>query len=179
MPATTIETPRLLLRGWIDEDLEHWMAMHEDPRVVEFFPVTTRERLLAQAARMRERLVIDGYGWWVAQLKATGEFAGVFPLQEVPFQAKFTPAYEIGWRLPVEMWGNGYATEGAQAIIGFARDRLGLHQVVAMTAVLNERSQRVMQRLGMTRDPRDDFDHPRIEPGNPLRPHVLYRLRLR
>ncbi|MGH7714406.1 MAG: GNAT family N-acetyltransferase, partial [Vulcanimicrobiaceae bacterium] len=100
----------------------------------------------------------------------------VIALQQVPFAAPFTPAYEIGWRFLPEAWGNGYATESAAAALDYAFNTLGWHEVVAMTAVINQRSRRVMERLGMHRDPGEDFEHPRIPPGNRLRPHVLYRI---
>jgi RimJ/RimL family protein N-acetyltransferase len=93
------------------------------------------------------------------------------------FNAHFTPAAEIGWRLARGQWGKGYATEGARAALAFGFDKLGLDEIVSFTAVINLRSQRVMERIGMTHDPADDFDHPRVAPGDPLRPHVLYRLR--
>jgi RimJ/RimL family protein N-acetyltransferase len=97
-------------------------------------------------------------------------------LQEVPFEAHFTPATEVGWWLPYAQWGNGYATEGARAALDYAFGTLGRSEIVAMTTPVNLRSQRVMQRLGMTRDPADDFENPFVEAGHPLRTHVLYRL---
>jgi ribosomal-protein-alanine N-acetyltransferase len=171
-------TERLILRPWRDADIEPWVAMGADPRVMEFFPsLSTREQAEASAARMRAALERDGYGWWVAEHKPDGDFAGVIALMEVPFEAHFTPATEIGWRLRPEYWGRGLATEGARAALAFAFEQLGRAEIVAMTARLNLRSQRVMQRLGMTHDPVDDFDHPLIEAGHPIRPHVLYRVR--
>lgn len=173
----TIETPRLRLREWTDADLEPWVRMGADPRVMEFFPQTyTREHALQVAGMIRERLQCDGYGSWVVDVTGDLPFAGIITLQEVPFQAHFTPAYEVGWRLVPEAWGHGFATEGARAAIDFAFDTLGWHEVVAMTATINRRSRRVMGRLGMTYDPKDDFDHPRIEPGHRLNRHVLYRI---
>jgi ribosomal-protein-alanine N-acetyltransferase len=145
---------------------------------MEFFPSTyTRERAERSASILRERLERDGYGWWILEIKAGASFAGVIALQDVPFEAHFTPALEIGWRLRQDHWGHGYATEAARAAVGFVFSELQRDEVVAMTAAINERSQRVMQRLGMTRDTNDDFDHPAVADGSPLRPHVLYRLR--
>ncbi|MFY9632229.1 MAG: GNAT family N-acetyltransferase [Candidatus Cybelea sp.] len=173
----TIETARLLLRGWQDEDVEPWIAMNADPRVSEFLGRSySRELSLSQASAMRERLGERGYGWWVVQARGGPSFVGVICLQEVPFEAPFTPAYEVGWRLRADCWGNGYATEGARGALGFAFDSLHWNEVVAFTTASNVRSAAVMQRLGMTHDPRDDFEHPRLEPGHPLRPHVLYRI---
>jgi RimJ/RimL family protein N-acetyltransferase len=172
----TIETPRLILRAWRDADLEPWVQMHADPRVTEFFSQTyTREVSESVALRMRTELERNGYGWWIAEIKDSSCFAGAICLGEVPFQASFTPAREIGWRLSFENWGLGYATEAAAAALDFALRDLRWNEVVAMTSVLNLRSQHVMQRLGMTHDPRDDFNHPKIEEGSALRRHVLYR----
>ena len=176
--APTIESARLVLRGWRDDDVEPWFDMNADPRVMEFFPGTyDRPKAFSVAALIRAALDANGYGWWVLEPKGGPSFGGVIALQAVPFEAPFTPAIEIGWRLPFELWGKGYATEGARAALTFAFETLGVEEVVAMTSSLNLRSQRVMERLGMTRDPADDFDHPRIPAGNRLQRHVLYRIR--
>jgi len=152
--------------------------MGADERVMEFFPGTyDRPRAVSMAALVRAALDANGYGWWVLEPKDGPSFGGVIALQDVPFEAPFTPAIEIGWRLPYAIWGKGYATEGARAALDFAFERLAVDEVVAMTSVLNLRSQRVMERLGMTRDPGEDFDHPRIGAGNRLQKHVLYRVR--
>lgn len=118
-----------------------------------------------------------GYGWWIAEIKDGNRFAGCVGLQDVPFEAHFTPALEVGWRLCVDAWGFGYATEGGRALLDYAFGDLNRSEVVSMTAAINIRSRRVMERLGMSYDPRDDFEHPRLEQGHRLRPHVLYRLR--
>jgi RimJ/RimL family protein N-acetyltransferase len=174
----TIETPRLVLRDWRDADVEAWVRMNADPRVTEFFGRTyTREFSEASAAAIRAQLRHNGYGWWVVEVRGGPSFAGAIALQEVPFQAPFTPANEIGWRFSVESWGRGYATEGARAALEFAFNTLNWHEVVAFTAASNVRSRRVMERLGMTHDPAEDFDHPKIEPGHPVRRHVLYRIK--
>ena len=173
----TLESERLLLRPWRDEDLPHWVAMGADSRVMRFFPSTYEaEYAEKMAARLRERLHCDGYGCWVVEVKDVSPFAGVIALQNVPFEASFTPAIEIGWRLQYEHWGRGYATEGAARAIRFAFEVLHLQEVVAMTTVDNLPSQRVMQRLRMSRNAQDDFEHPRLPEGHPLRPHVLWRL---
>lgn len=174
----TIETPRLILRDWRDDDVEAWVAINADPRVTEFFPKTyTRDVSEASAAAIRAQLKRDGFGWWALELRGGPSFVGSIALQAVPFQAPFTPANEIGWRLGFEYWGHGYATEGARAALDFAFEELHWPEVVAFTAASNLRSQRVMERLGMTHDPRDDFDHPKIEGGHPLRRHLLYRIK--
>lgn len=174
----TFESDRLLLRGWREDDVPHWVAMGADSRVMRFFPGTYEaERATTMARAFRDRLEADGYGWWVLEAKDVSPFVGVIALQPVPFEAAFTPALEVGWRLKPEYWGRGYATEGAALALRFGFDVLDLDEIVAMTAAVNLPSQRVMQRLGMTRDARDDFDHPRLDDAHPLRRHVLYRLR--
>lgn len=173
-----IETERLVLRCWRDEDVEAWADMSADPRVMEFFPsVTPREESRAAAQRMREDLERNGYGWFVMDVKARPGFAGVLVLTYARAPLPFTPLQEIGWRLPVHAWGHGYATEGSAALLRYGFDVLQWPEIVSFTAAINERSQRVMQRLGMTRDAADDFDHPRVPEGSPLRRHVLYRKR--
>jgi len=178
MPAPTLETPRLLLRQWRDSDVEEWVKMGADPRVMEFFPaLEDRASAEAGAKRLRERLEQNGFGWWVIDVKDGPPFAGVIALHVLPDDMPFRPTREVGWRLPVHAWGHGYATEGARAAIDYAFGSLDWPELVSMTAAINLRSQRVMQRLGMSRDPADDFEYPRLEPGHPLRPHVLHRLR--
>jgi RimJ/RimL family protein N-acetyltransferase len=173
----TIETPRLRLRDWRDDDVEAWIAMNADPRVTEFFArPSTREGSESRAGEIREELTRRGYGWWVVEIRGGPAFAGVICLRDVPFAAHFTPAREIGWRFAPANWGHGYATEGARAALDFAFTRLQWDEVVAMTVPTNLRSRRVMERLGMRRDPADDFDHPNIARGHRLRRHVLYRI---
>ena len=176
---TKIETPRLILRQWEDRDREPWIAMNADPRVMEFFPsVYGRARSEEVLRAMQRGLDAHGYGWWAVELKSTGEFAGIAAIDDVRYDVPFEPRREVGWRFRAEMWGNGYATEAAVAALDFARS-LGWDSIVAFTAAQNVRSRRVMERLGMTRDAREDFDHPRIDEGHPLRRHVLYRKTLR
>jgi ribosomal-protein-alanine N-acetyltransferase len=145
---------------------------------VEFFPSTAdREESEASAALLRARFDRNGYGWWAVEVKNGDAFAGTIAIADVPYDAHFTPALEVGWRLSVANWGHGYATEAARTALDFAFSNLGCSEVVAVTTVANVRSRRVMERLGMSRDPRDDFDHPLVDPGHPIRPHVLYRIR--
>lgn len=173
-----LETPRLVLRQWRDADVDAWAAMTADPRVMECFPSTyDRAQAEDRAHRMRTALERDGYGWWPLEVKGGTAFAGVILLQELPFEAPFTPATEVGWWLAHEHWGHGYASEGARAALDFAFGELKRAEVVAITASVNVRSQRVMARLGMTHDPGDDFEHPWIAAGDRLRKHVLYRMR--
>jgi RimJ/RimL family protein N-acetyltransferase len=168
----------LRLRGWRDCDVEELVRMNADPRVSEFLPRRyTRDLSESQAATMRANLAQHGYGWWVVEVRGVTPFAGLIVLQEVPFEAPFTPAREVGWRFAHEHWGHGYATEGARAALEFGFATLGWNEIVAFTAASNQRSRRVMERLRMTYDPRDDFDHPRLGAGDPLRRHVLYRIK--
>ena len=107
---------------------------------------------------------------------STGEFTGYVGLTPQTFEAPFNPSVEVGWRLAHEFWGRGYAPEAGQAALDYAFDMIGLAEVVSFTSMTNLRSQRVMQKLGMTHDPAEDFDHPNLPEGDPLRPHVLYRI---
>jgi RimJ/RimL family protein N-acetyltransferase len=172
-----IETPRMRLRSWTHDDMEPWARLNADPKVMEFFLRTyDRDESVAAAQLMQVELEHDGFGWFVAEVKDRFPFAGVIALQDVPFDAPFTPAFEVGWRFLPEAWGSGYATEGARAALDFAFDELRRDEVVAMTAKINLRSQRVMERLGMIYDRAADFEHPLIPEGHRLRPHVLYRI---
>jgi RimJ/RimL family protein N-acetyltransferase len=177
---TFIETPRLLLRGWTDADARAWAGMNGDPRVMEYFVSTTPvHESLEAAERLSHELDARGYGWFIMERKDRPGFAGVLAICDIHWETPFMPRREIGWRLPVESWGQGFASEGAAALLDYARDTLQWDEVVAFTAVLNERSQRVMRRIGMTHDPADDFLHPRVPPGHRIQPHVLYRKKLR
>ena len=145
---------------------------------MEHFPSTlTRAESDAFADRIEAGFVSNGYGLWAVELPRQAEFIGYVGLAPVTFDAHFTPAVEVGWRMAHEYWGRGFATEAARATIADGFDRVGLGEVVSFTVPANVRSWRVMERLGMTRDPADDFDHPRLPVGHHLRRHVLYRLR--
>ena len=173
-----VETERLLLREWREDDFEPFARMCADPRVMEFFPATlTREETAAGIERGRAHFARHGFGWWAAELKETGAFIGFIGLAVPYFEAHFTPCVEVGWRLAAEYWRRGLATEGARASLRYGFEVLGLAEIVSFTTVANVRSRRVMEKIGMTHDPADDFDHPRIAEGHPLRRHVLYRLR--
>src|SRR5688500_7565183 len=172
-----IATPRLLLRPWCDEDLAAFAAINADPRVMEYMPKPlTRAESDGMARRISEHFVRQGFGLWAVEVAGGPSFAGFVGLWVPTFRAHFTPCVEIGWRLAAEHWGRGYATEAARAALGFAFEGLGLGEVVSFTVPANSRSRKVMERLGMTRAAADDFDHPGLPEGHPLRPHVLYRL---
>jgi RimJ/RimL family protein N-acetyltransferase len=121
--------------------------------------------------------ITSGYGLWAVEAPGEAEFIGYVGLALATFEARFTPAVEVGWRLARDYWGRGFATEAARAAVADGFDRVGLEEIVSFTVPANERSWRVMDRLGMTHDPADDFDHPRLPVGHHLRRHVLYRLR--
>jgi RimJ/RimL family protein N-acetyltransferase len=170
------ETERLLMRAWRDDDLEPFAAMNADPVVMEHFPSTlTRQESDALVTRITAQLDTLGYGLWALEEKDTGRFIGFTGLAVQTFPARFTPAVEVGWRLRTAAWGHGYATEAALAALAAGWDS-ELDEIVSMTATTNLRSQRVMQRIGMTHDPADDFDHPNVPDGSPLKRHVLYRI---
>lgn len=172
-----IRCERLLLRAWRDDDLEPFAAMNRDPRVMEFFPSTlSREESDDVAERVRSHFDERGFGFWAVEAPAVAPFIGFIGLGVPSFEAHFTPSVEVGWRLAYQHWGRGYATEGARAALAFAFAELGLGEVVSFTPTLNLRSRRVMEKLGMRRSVSDDFDHPRLPTGHPLRRHVLYRI---
>lgn len=127
-------------------------------------------------ARARAHWKEHGFGQWVVEIPGAASFIGVVGLGTVSFEAPFTPAVDVAWRLAQFYWGRGYATEAARASLDYGFEKLGLSEIVALTVPANWRSRRVMERLGMTRSPEDDFDHPRVSEG-PLKRHVLYRLR--
>jgi RimJ/RimL family protein N-acetyltransferase len=172
-----LETPRLHLRAWTDDDLPAFAAMNADPEVMRHFPeAMSADKSDRLAKRIRDNMTKHGWGLWAIDIKSGPHFGGFVGLAIPTFKEHFTPAVEIGWRLARDCWGRGYATEGAQAVLTFAFGRLNLAEVVSFTAEGNERSRAVMERLGMTHKPAEDFDHPMIAAGSPVRRHVLYRL---
>lgn len=176
----SLRTPRLELRSWRDEDLAPFAALNADPRVMEHFPsALTREESDALVHRIRAGMEKNGFGFWAVSMPGTADFVGFIGLSVPPFDAPFMPCVEIGWRIAHEHWNKGIATEGARAALDTAFGELGLPEVVSFTVPGNTRSRRVMDRLGMRHDPREDFDHPRVPEGHALRRHVLYRIRAR
>jgi RimJ/RimL family protein N-acetyltransferase len=173
----TLKTKRLILREWNGADREPFAQMNADSRVMEYLGETmSREQSDAVADRIEAHFKAHGFGLCAADLAESGEFIGFIGLAVPTFEAAFTPCVEIGWRLAAEYWGAGLATEGAREIVRYAFEELGLAELVSLTAIGNERSRRVMAKLGMTHDAAENFDHPRIPAGDPLRRHVLYRL---
>jgi ribosomal-protein-alanine N-acetyltransferase len=152
--------------------------MNSDPAVMKHFPwMLTREESDALVRRIERSFDTRGFGLWVVEERGVTEFAGFVGLAYHDFPAHFTPCVEVGWRLAKEFWGRGYATEGGRAALRFGFQELGLTEIVSMTTVANLPSRAVMERLGMTRDTADDFDHPNLAGDSPLRRHVLYRVR--
>jgi ribosomal-protein-alanine N-acetyltransferase len=175
MPSE-LRTDRLVLRRWREEDRPLFAKINADPRVMEYYPSTlTTDESNALVDRIEARFA-DGIGLWAVEVPAQTAFIGYVGLAPATFTAQFTPAVEVGWRLAHEYWGHGYAPEAAQAALADGFERLGLEEIVSFTARINVRSRRVMEKLGMTHDPSDDFDHP-VVVDRRLRPHVLYRLR--
>jgi len=168
--VSELRTERLVLRQWRDEDRAPFAALNADPIVMEHFPSTmTREASDAFVDFNMAAIADRGWGLWAVE--AEGEFVGFVGLNE----PRFRPGVEIGWRLARRAWGHGYATEAARAVLAFAFGELGLAEVISFTSTTNARSQRVMERIGMTRDPAEDFDHPNVTDER-LRRHVLYRV---
>ena len=172
----TLQTDRLFLRPWRDEDLPAFAALNGDPEVMEFMPrLLSRAESDAFADRIRGRIEADGWGLWALDVPGVAPFAGYVGLSVPSFEAPFTPCVEIGWRLSRACWGRGYATEAARLAVDHGFRALGLEEVVSFTYEGNMRSRAVMQRLGMRHDASGDFDHPAL-PGHWLQRHVLYRL---
>jgi len=170
-----IETSRLILRPWRQSDLALFAEQNADPLVMRFLNgVLTREESDTYVARAERHLAETGFGKWAVEAPGVAPFIGAVGLSRVRFTASFTPAVEVAWRLHRRYWGQGYATEAARAAIEDGFTRVGLQEIVALTALGNLASMRVMERLGMTRT--IEFDHPLVPEGNPVRRHILYRL---
>jgi RimJ/RimL family protein N-acetyltransferase len=175
MRFDTIRTDRLLMRRWRDSDREPFAALNADPETMRYFPATLdRPASDAFVDRIESRFEQQGYGLWALELTDTGEFIGFTGLNPLPDNVPGAGGTEVGWRLARHAWHRGYATEAATAVLDVAFGRLGMNEIWSMTAVLNEPSQAVMRRLGLSEVAR--FDHPGIPAGHPLRPHVTYYL---
>lgn len=170
-------TPRLLLRCWRDNDREPFARLNADTEVMANFPgVLDRAASDALADRIEAHFAEHGFGPWAVEVEGGEPFIGFVGLARDEFKAHFTPAVEILWRLGRSSWGHGYATEAAREACRIAFEELRLPEIVSFTVPANQRSRAVMERIGMTHDARDDFDHPKLADGHPLRRHVLYRL---
>ncbi|MDQ5890896.1 MAG: hypothetical protein QG604_770 [Candidatus Dependentiae bacterium] len=178
MPDNVIVTERIVLRHWRESDFEAFFAMNTDPRVMEFLGEPhTREKSKAAFQRMQDHIQAHGFGFWAVGLVDKPEsFIGFVGTGHIGFEAHFTPAVEIGWRLLPQYWGHGYATEAAKAALDYTFSK-GIAEVVGCTIPANVRSQNVMHKIGMERDFAGDFNHPRVEVGHRLAPHWLYRIK--
>ena len=173
----SLTTERLVLRPWRPSDTEPFAAMSQDPEVMaHLLAFASPEAVAAWILRQQAHFSNHGFGFWALESRETGEFMGATGLLHIRYQAHFTPAVEVGWRLARRFWGQGYVLEAARSALSFGFETLGLSEVVANTVAANKNSRRVMEKLGMVRDPADDFDHPLVPTNSPLRRQILYRL---
>lgn len=178
MTASTLSTKRLILRQWQPSDFAIFAQMNADPEVMKYFPKLLSPALSDAIANKCQQLIADnGWGFWAVSLKNADSFIGMVGLNKTHTHADmpFAPSVEIGWRLHKDYWGQGYATEAARAALQFAFETLALDEVVAFTAVINEHSQLIMQRIGMM-DTHENFYHPMLTPNHHLAEHVLYKI---
>lgn len=175
-----IRTNRLVLRSWRKEDFEPFAQINADPKVMEYFLAPmSKEESDQMMMRMQAKIEKRGWGLWAISPHDSSELMGFIGLNDVNRETcptHFSPAVEVGWRLSPAYWGQGFATEGALACLSYAFETLHLSEVVSFTAVQNKKSVAVMERIGMHRNPADDFDHPKIPEGHWLRRQVLYRI---
>ena len=173
-----IETERLILREWKDTDILPFYEMGQDPRVMEYFPsLWTMEMVKDFISRMKIQLVEKNYTLWAVEEKKAQQFIGFVGLNEPTWEAAFTPCIEIGWRIAFSFWGKGYASEAAKAVLDYSFNELELLELVSFTVTNNLRSRKVMERIGMSRETKDDFLHPKLDPHHPMAPHVLYKIK--
>lgn len=172
-----IETERLILRTWSDEDIEGYYQINQDPKVIEFLLGSlTMQEVKDFIISMNQQFEQLGYTLFATEEKSSGKLIGFIGLNPPKWEAHFTPCVEIGWRLGSQFWNRGYATEGASAVLEFGFTQCNLTEVVSFTVPLNIRSIRVMEKIGMHRDIDDDFSHPRLPLDHMLSKHVLYRI---
>ncbi|WP_413505039.1 GNAT family N-acetyltransferase [Serratia grimesii] len=172
----SLESDRLLLRAWRDEDLPAFAALNADPQVMRYFPTPlTSEQSDALADKIRQFMRQHGWGLWALEVKGGAPFIGFVGLAIPADDLPCSPCVEIGWRLAAAHWGKGYASEAAKAALHFAFEHMNLAEVVSFTAGTNQLSRRVMERIGMYSNG-ESFLHPRLPQGHPLQKHVLYRL---
>lgn len=173
-----LETERLILRPWTQEDKKPFAAMNADAEVMRFFPSTvSEEQSNASVDRFIQHQADYSFCFWAAELKSDGRFVGFVGLQHVPDALECAPAVEIGWRLARNTWGQGLAPEGARAALRYGFNVLKLDEIVSLAPKLNKPSLRVMEKIGMTSNPAEDFEHPLLAEDSPLRPCALYRIR--
>ena len=173
-----LETDRLIIREWRDDDIVPFASLNADPDVMRYFPEPlTYEDSVLMVEKIRTVYNDHGYTFYAVEEKSSGSFVGFTGIVPVFFEADFVPATEIGWRMSKEYWGRGYAPETAKAVLDYAEADLGLQEIVSFTSKLNKKSMRVMEKIGMSRDFDGDFLHPKVPAGHDLQQHVLYRLK--
>lgn len=177
LTTNPLTTDRLILRRWRSADRSAFAALNADEEVMRYFrgPLD-RAASDAFVDRIEQGFDEHGYGLWAVEVRATGTFIGFTGLALQTFEAPFTPAVEVGWRLARAAWGHGYATEAARAALAYGFGPAAKDEIVSITTQTNLRSRAVMQRLGMTTRLDDDFEYPLLPADHPLRPHLLYRL---
>ncbi|MCF6765498.1 GNAT family N-acetyltransferase [Thiotrichales bacterium 19S3-7] len=172
-----VETKRLILRTWQLEDIAEMTKINQDPQVMRYFPkLGDRDTTAWFIGRLEQHHLDHGYSLYAVVLKQTNQMIGFVGLLNVNFQASFTPAIEIGWRLAAKYWGNGYAPEAANAMLDIAFNQFGLEKIVSFTVKDNLNSRRVMQKIGMKYDSKNDFNHPMVDSKSALARHVLYQI---
>ena len=173
---TEINTDRLILRQWKEDDYPVFAIMNADPVVMEFFPnVLSDEESNLLANKFASLIDDNGWGCWAVELKDTSVFIGFVGLHNTIYDIPGTPFVEVGWRLDKKYWGKGYAREAAEAAIDFAFDTLNLMNIFSFTSTLNKRSIALMNRLNM-KNTENNFKHPNISENHPLSEHVLYKI---
>ncbi len=173
-----IETSRLIIRSWKEEDLKEFGRLNSDEAVMRYFPKTLSEgETDAFYEAIQEEFKTHNYGLYAVEVKENREFIGFIGFHEATFDMDFTPCIEIGWRLKKEAWGHGYATEGAKACIKYGFEQLGFREIFSFTAEINKPSENVMKKLGMSYI--KEFNHPRVEDKSPLYKHVLYSIKIK
>ena len=171
-----IETDRLILRSWKEEDFPLFAKMNKDARVMRYFPsILTAEQTESFYNRIQSEFERNGWGLYAVELKSNGTFIGYVGLHEIGFDADFTPGVEIGWRLDADYHNQGLATEAAKVVLKLAKKK-GLQRLYSFTAKQNSPSERVMQKIGMKKV--GEFEHPNLSSDSPLRTHVLYQIDL-
>jgi RimJ/RimL family protein N-acetyltransferase len=172
-----LETPRLVLRSWHEADVEPFYAICSDPVVMETLgPLMTREETAALVERVQRLQDELGHTMWVMESKAENKLIGWCGVIRGPKGTPIHDKLEVGWRMTPSAWGKGFVTEAATAAMTWAFDNLPDAAIWAITAVINQRSRAVMERLGMAHDPALDFDHPNVAADSPLLRHVTYRI---
>jgi len=173
-----IETERLILRTWKDKDSEEYYCINQDPKVIELLLGSlTMQEVADFMHTMNEQFAKLGFTLFAAEEKSTGKLIGFIGLNPPKWDSHFTPCVEIGWRLGSQYWNQGYATEGAEAVLEYGFNKCGLTEIVSFTVPENIRSIRVMEKIGMKRDLSGDFAHPKLASDHKLSKHVLYRIK--